>query len=330
MRAWLWDGSPGLQHLHLAEVADPVAKGGEVVMEVHHAALNPADRYLSEKVYPYPVYPPLPHVLGRDGMGTITQVGPGVEDVQVGDQRAILRGDSGVFRWGSFAEKVSVPVTNLIEIPAGWSEEESACATLVYMAAYRALIMWGPLKSNAVVLVNGASGGVGVASVQLAAAMGHTVVALSRSEEKQLRLREIGAEFTFDPEDSQWRMKAKEALSPRTVDLAIDNVGGKLLPEVIDTLGDLGKVSLVGQLAGPVPNFDTGTLFSRRLRIGAMAVGYYTPEEGQAAWQEVLSILNRSGARPLVDRAYPFEQLPQAFERLQQGPMGKVLLNVRC
>src|SRR6185369_5838376 len=99
MRAWLWDGSPGLKHLRLAEVADPVAGSGEVVMEVHHAALNPADRYLAERVYPYPVYPPLPHVLGRDGMGTIIQVGPGVKDVQVGDRRAILRGDSGVFRW---------------------------------------------------------------------------------------------------------------------------------------------------------------------------------------------------------------------------------------
>jgi NADPH2:quinone reductase len=101
------------------------------------------------------------------------------------------------------------------------------------------------------------------------------------------------------------------------------------LPEAIDTLGELGKVSLVGQLAGPVPNFDTRTLFSRRLRIGAMAVGNYTPEEGQAAWQEILRQLKRTGARPLVDRVYPFERLPQAFERLEQGPMGKVLLNVK-
>jgi NADPH2:quinone reductase len=80
----------------------------------------------------------------------------------------------------------------LVEIPTGWSDEESACATLVYMSAYRALTMWEPLKPNAVVLVTGASGGVGVASVQLAAAMGYTVVALSRSAEKRQRLSEIG------------------------------------------------------------------------------------------------------------------------------------------
>jgi len=262
-------------------------------------------------------------------MGTVIQVGEAVKDVRVGDRRAILRGDVGVFRWGSFAEQVSMQAVNLVEIPAGWTEQESSCATLVYMAAYRALTMWEPLKPNSVVLVTGASGGVGVAAVQLAAAMGHTVVALSRSEEKQRRLKKLGARFTFNPEDSQWRGGLKETLNSRGVNLAVDNIGGKLLPEVIDTMGELGRISLVGELAGPVPNFNTGTLFSRRLRIGAMALGYYTAEESQVAWRELLRVMARSGARPLVDRIFAFEQLPQAFEHLAEGPMGKVLVSVR-
>jgi NADPH:quinone reductase len=274
MKAWLWEGAKGTQHLRLAEVPDPVPNDDEVVLEIHDAALNPADRYLAEKRYPYPVYPPLPHVLGRDGMGTVIQVGKNVKDVNVGDRRSILRGAVGVFRWGTFAERVSVPTDNLAEIPSGWNEQESASAALVYLAAYRALTMWEPLKLDAVVLVTGASGGVGVAVVQLAAVMGHTVVALSRSEEKQQRLKELGATLTFNPEDSQWAAKAKAALAPRGVDLAVDNIGGTLLPQVIDTMGELGKISLVGELGGPVPNFNTGTLFSRRLRIGAMALGY--------------------------------------------------------
>jgi len=329
MKAWLWDGLQGMDHLRLTEAPDPVAKDGEVVIDVHYAALNPADRYLAERRYPYPVDPPLPHVLGRDGMGTVIQVGGGVKDVRVGEQRAILRGDVGVFRWGSFAERVSVPAANLVKIPTGWREEESAGATLVYMAAYRALTMWEPLKPMSVVLVTGASGGVGVASVQLAAAMGHTVVALSRSEEKQRRLKELGATFAFNPEDPQWRTDLKAALNPRGVNLAVDNIGGKLFPEIIDVMGELGRISLVGELGGPVPNFNTGSLFSRRLRIGAMALGYYTPEESHAAWQELLGLMTRSGARPLVDRVFPFEQLPQAFERLAAGPMGKVLIRVK-
>ncbi|HWQ92505.1 MAG TPA: zinc-binding dehydrogenase, partial [Clostridia bacterium] len=114
--------------------------------------------------------------------------------------------------------------------------------------------------------------------------------------------------------------------APRRVDLAIDNIGGNLLPEVIDTLGDFGRVSLVGRLAGPVPNFNTATLFFRRLRLGGVAVGTYTNEEAHQAWQEVLRWLGR--VRPLVDSVLPFEQLPQAFERLARGPMGKVLVRV--
>src|ERR1700722_8635136 len=124
MRAWLWDGAAGLGHLRLAEAPDPVPSEGEVVIEVHYAALNPADRMLAERRYPYPVSPRMPHVLGRDGVGTIIEVGDNVEDVHVGDQRVILRGAVGVSRWGTFAEQVSLQAGILVEIPCGWSEEE--------------------------------------------------------------------------------------------------------------------------------------------------------------------------------------------------------------
>jgi NADPH:quinone reductase len=328
MKAWLWDGSAGIDHLHLAEVPDPVATQGEVVLKVHYAALNPADLYLAEKRYPYPVNPSLPHVLGRDGMGEVIQVGEGVKNVHVGERRVVLRSHAGVFRWGTFAEQLSLPEGSLVEIPTDWTEEEASCATLVYMAAFHALTMWEPLKPNSTVLITGASGGVGVAGVQLAAAMGHTVVALSRNEEKRERLKELGATFAFNPEDPKWPAEVKAALNSRGVDLAIDNIGGKLFPEVIDTMGELGRISLVGELAGAVPNFYTGSLFARRLRIGAMALGYYTPEETRATWHELLKVMHASGARPQIDRVFPFEQLPQAFERLRSGPMGKVIVRV--
>jgi NADPH:quinone reductase len=117
-------------------------------------------------------------------------------------------------------------------------------------------------------------------------------------------------------------------LGKRRVDLAVDNIGGKLLPEVIETLGDLGKVSVVGRLAGPVPNFNTASLFFRRIRIGGVAVGAYANAESRAAWQQVLQLLARTGARPLVDSVFPLDQLREAFARLAQGPMGKVLIEV--
>jgi NADPH:quinone reductase len=324
MRAWLLDDFRGLDALHLGEAPEPVAQAGEVVLRMHFASLNPADRYLAERQYP--AKPRLPHILGRDGVGTVVDVGPGVSGVSVGDRRLILRGEVGAERPGTFAERVVVPAHSLSEIPPGWDEKEATAAPLVYLTAYQALSMWGRAPPNALVLVTGASGGVGVASVQLAVARGCTVVALSRSQEKRDRLHQLGAHLCLDPTDSQWRVSLKKELAPRRVDLAIDNIGGTLLPEVIDTLGDNGKVSLVGRLAGPVPSFNTATLFFRHLRMGGVAVGTNSPAESQAEWQEVLALLGRTGARPVVDSVLPFEQLLEAFARLAAGPMGKVLL----
>jgi NADPH2:quinone reductase len=327
MRAWLLDDFIGVGSLRLAEMPDPVPQEGEVILGVHYASLNPADRYLAEGQYP--ANPPFPHVLGRDGMGTVERVGPGVTLLRPGDRRAILRGEVGVNRPGTFAERVAVPVDNLVEIPAGWSDPEVAGATLVYLTAHQALTMWGALPPESLVLVTGASGGVGVAAVQLARAMGHRVLALSRSEGKSRRLRELGATNTFDPQDPDWRQSAKAAIAPRRVDLAIDNIGGKLLPEVIDLLGNLGKVSVVGRLAGPVPEFNTATLFFRRIRVGGVAVGAWTSAESRAAWGEVLMLLSSASTRPQVDSCFPFEDLPKAFARLAHGPMGKVVVKVK-
>jgi NADPH2:quinone reductase len=196
------------------------------------------------------------------------------------------------------------------------------------LTAYQALTMWGALPPDSLVLVTGASGGVGVAAVQLARAMGHQVIALSRSEGKSRRLRELGACATFDPKNSDWPRSARAAIAPRRIDLAIDNIGGKLLPEVINLLGDLGKVSAVGRLAGPVPEFNTATLFFRRIRIGGVALGAWTNAESRAAWEQVLRLLAATNSRPLVDSVLPFADLPKAFERLAQGPMGKVVVQV--
>jgi NADPH2:quinone reductase len=324
MRAWLLDHLSGIGSLRLAEVPDPIPQAGEVILRVHYAALNPADRYLAEGQYP--AKPSLPHILGRDGMGTIEQLGPGVNQLQLGDRRAILRGEVGVTRPGTFAERVAVPVEYLVDIPAGWSEPEAGGAALAYLTGYQALTMWGALPPDGLVLITGASGGVGVAVVQLAQAMGQRVIALSRSEEKRHRLRELGATDTFDPGNPDWSRSAKAAIGPHRVGLAIDNIGGKLLPEVIELLGDLGRVSVVGRLAGPVPEFNTATLFFRRIRLGGVAVGAWTSAESRAAWGEVLRLLVGTNVRPLVDSVFPLPDLPKAFERLAKGPMGKVVI----
>jgi NADPH2:quinone reductase len=325
MRAWLIDGTNGIDKLRLGEVADPIAGAGEVVLRVELAGLNPADRYMAEGAYP--AKPPMPHILGRDGMGVIEAVGADAGGRQVGQKALILRGVVGVDRAGTFAQRVSVPIESLVSLPGGWSEEQCAGAPLVYLTAYQALTQWGQLGPG-VVLVSGASGGVGVATIQLAKAMGHVAVGLSRDANKAQKLREIGADQVFDPRNANWPQELKSALGGRRVDLAIDNIGGEGFNAMLESLGPNGRISCVGRLAGPVPQFNTASLFFRRIRIGGVAVGSYLPHQSQAAWTEILALMEKRGARPLVDSVFGFEELPKAFARLKEGPMGKVLLRV--
>ena len=325
MKAWILDALEGIGRLKLAEVADPRPGSGEVVLKVSYAALNPADRYLAEAQYP--AKPSLPHILGRDGYGTVVEVGTDVSDIGVGEHKTILRGETGVSRWGTLAEKVVVSADSLVDPPAHWTELQSASAALVYLTAWQALMQWGELKPS-VVLITGASGGVGVAGLQLGRALGHTMIALSRGESKVAQLKQLGAHLVLDPANPVWRKQLKEALQGRRVDLAIDNIGGQLFNELMETLGEWGKVSVVGRLAGPVPQFNTSALLFRRVRVGGVAVGSYSVAESGAAWTQIVATLARAGAVPVIDKVFPFDNLPDAFARLKEGPMGKVVIAV--
>ncbi len=327
MRAWLLPAYTGIDSMTLGTFPDPVPAKNELVLALHFAALNPADRYLA--INQYPAKPTFPHILGRDGVGVVIAVGSDVHNAHVGDTRLILRSEVGVSRPGTLAQRVAVEAAYAVPVPPGWSEEQAAAAPLVYLTAWQALTQWGTLPDNAVVLITGASGGVGVASVQLAHALGYQVIALSRSEKKSARLRELGAHFTIDPTEKNWRKTLKEQLGEKRVDLAIDNVGGPDFNQLPDLLAMHGRISVVGRLAGPVPDFNTASLFFRRLRIGGIAVGSYTHEEALAAWTSILQTLSKTHAHPLIDSTFPFDQAKPAFTRLEQGPMGKVLITIK-
>ena len=177
-------------------------------------------------------------------------------------------------------------------------------------------------------LVTGASGGVGVASVLLGKSMKLTVVALSRSAEKGAKLKELGADFVFNPADRNLRKSVMASIAPRKVDIAVDNVAGELFNQAIAMLGYGGRISVVGRSGGGVPDFNTASLFFRRNRIGGVAVSDYTPESAQATWKQIVSRLDAMGKRPVVDHIFPFQDVKAAFARLDEGPMGKVLVRM--
>lgn len=330
MRAWLLDSFNGVENLRLGEVPDPEAGPNHVLLRLRFAALNPADAFLAQAMYP--AKPPLPHILGRDGVGEVIAVGAGVSNVKVGDTAGILRCDCGVDLWGTLAEKVAVSAASVAPPPAGWSLEETAGAPLVYLTAWQALTQWSyppaPPPAGSVLLVTGASGGVGTASVQLGKSMGLTVVALSRSAEKGAKLRAMGADHVFNPGDPNLRKAVMAAIAPKKVDIVVDNVGGALFNQVLATLGYGGRISVVGRSAGEVPNFNTAALFFKRNRIGGVAVSDFSAPQAQAAWKEITGRLNTMGQKPVVDHVFGFEDVKQAFARLAEGPMGKVLVRV--
>jgi NADPH:quinone reductase len=330
MRAWLMQAYEGTDKLELKEVPDPQPGEGEALLRTRFAALNPADAFLARAMYP--ANPPLPHILGRDGVGEVVAIGPGVDGVHVGDIAGVLRCDVGVSTWGTLAEKTVVCAASLARVPEGWTLEEMAGAPLAFLTAWQALTQWSdpaaPPPPGTVLLITGASGGVGIAALLLGKSMGLTVVALSRSEEKGAKLEEMGADLVFDPAMPEVRKAVLTALSPKRVDLAVDNIGGPLFNEVIAMLGYAGRVSVVGRSAGPVPEFNTASLFFRRNRVGGVAVSDFSPAAAQAAWKEIVSRLHAMGKRPVIDHVFAFGEVKQAFARLAQGPLGKVVVRV--
>ncbi len=327
MRAWFMDAYEGVEKLRLGETPDPQPGPGQVLLGLQYAALNPADAFLAQALYP--AKPALPHILGRDGVGTVLAVGEGVTNVRAGDTAGILRCDAGVEMWGTLAEKAVVPAASLAPVPSGWTTEQMAGAPLVFLTAWQALTQWGGVPpAGQVLLVTGASGGVGVASVLLGKSMGLTVVALSRNPAKSQRLLTLGADHVFDPADPALRKKIAAAIAPAKVDLVVDSVGGALFNQVLASLGQNGRISVVGRSAGPVPEFNTAMLFFRRNRIGGVSVGDYTPAEAQSSWSEIVRRLDHVNRRPVVDAVFPFTDVKAAFARLAEGPMGKVLIRV--
>jgi NADPH2:quinone reductase len=233
--------------------------------------------------------------------------------VQLGETVGIVRGDTGVDTWGTLAEKTVVDSSHLVPVPQGWSLQEVAGAPLVFLTAWQALTQWSdpaaPPAPGSVLLVTGASGGVGSASVLLAKSMGLTVVGLSRSTRKGEQLKVLGADFVADPADKSLRKLVLAAIAPKR-------------------LGNAGRVSVVGRSGGTVPEFNTATLFFRRNRIGGVTVADYSAQEAKAAWNEIVKRLDALGKRPVVDGVFPFADVKAAFARLSQGPMGKVLVKI--
>jgi NADPH2:quinone reductase len=313
--------STGLTDIELRE-----GRPYEVLIQIRAVGLNPADNFQIEGRYPGGPKPPF--IAGRDACGIVVH-GDAAGRWQSGDLVVVLQSSTTNLVDGTLCDQQWVAAENVARRPENWSDAEAAAAPLVFQTAWKALVDVGRLESGQHVVVTGASGGVGLAAVQLAHARGATVVALSRSAEKRRRLLEVGADHVFSPDDDHLKEHICDALHTKGVQLVVDNVGGPSLATAIHLLGTHGRVSVVGVMGGTEGIVPIPALMFKRASIHGILVTDDLPAKARMAWNSIVETMNHAGLRPLIDERFPMLATPAAFEKLRGDVFGKVVVEIR-
>jgi NADPH:quinone reductase-like Zn-dependent oxidoreductase len=306
------------EELRLEELPDPVPGSSEVVVAAAYAGINPAD--LAQRAGRYPAPPGAPQdVPGLEVAGRVVSRGDQVRDWQVGDRVFGLVGGGGL------ADRVVVHERHVVAAPERLDEQEAAAVPEAFVTAHDALVGQAGLGAGDVLLVNGASGGVGTAAVQLGVLWGARVLANVRSEEAAPRLAEYGAEVVSQGD------AVERVLAAGGADVVLELVGGPNLAGDLEALATKGRVVIVGTGAGGEAQLSLHALMRRRACIYGTVLRARPLEEKAAAVQafghDVLPFLADGRARGIVDRVFPAELAVEAFDYMAQpGKFGKVLL----
>lgn len=323
----------GLDHLTVVELPAAAAPGrGEITVRLHASSLN----YHDYRVMAVPGSVADGRIPMSDGAGVVEAVGEGVTGFTPGDRVvshffpgwisgepylpdfATTPGD-GVD--GYAREQVTVPEPYFTHAPRGWSHEEAATITTAGLTAWRALIVNGGLKAGDTVLVLG-TGGVSIAALQLARAMGATVIATSSSDEKRARLQALGAAHTINYKTHpDWGTLAKDWTGGRGVDHVVEVGGPGTLPQSIEAVRVGGHISLIGVLTGRSGDVPTGLLMRKQARLHGLIVGNRTQQ------QDYVRALEATGIRPVIDSSFALEKIAEAFRHEESGRhFGKICL----
>lgn len=325
MRALLTSQAIGWPNTKLTDINLREGRPDQVLVKIHAVGLNPADNFQIEGRYPGGPKPPF--IAGRDACGVVVH-GDANGQWKAGDHVVTVQTTTTDLEHGTLCEQQWIAAENLATKPAGWSDVEAAAAPLVFQTAWKALVDVGGLQPGQHVVVTGASGGVGLAAVQLARAYGATVVALSRSADKQRRLIEAGAHYVFSPDMPHLKDRIFEALKTKGVHLVVENVGGSSLSTAVHLVGIHGRISVVGVLAGVEANISIPALMFKRASIHGVLVTDDAPVKAHVAWSRIVEILDKAHCRPIIDSEFTLEEAPAAFEKLSGTVFGKVVVKI--
>ncbi len=326
MKALLVREHGPIESLQLGEAPDPVPKAGEVLIDVRAASINFPDLLVIGGTYQK--LPPRPFSPGKDLAGVVAAIGDGVKTCKPGDRV------SAQIEYGAYAAKCVVRESNCHIMPAAMSYAEAAAMGLTYLTAHFALNERAHYQPGEVVLVNGAAGGVGLAAVQVAKALGATVVASVSSQEKADLAKANGADHivrTDVPEIKEaFRKQVYDAVGKRGVDIIIDPVGGDVFDASFRTIAWSGRVVVVGFAEGRIPQIKAGILLVKNISLIGLQWSDYRdrePEKVRKVQQALFRLYEEGKLKPHVMAAYPIEEHQQALAVVRDRKVvGKVVL----
>ena len=304
------------------EVPDPVAGEGEVLVDVTAAGVNRADVSQRQGFYPPP--PGAPEFPGLECAGVISAVGPGVTDRHVGERVA------GLLAGGGYAERVAVPVGQLLPVPTGLSLRESAALPEVACTVWSNVVDRGRLRKGETLLVHGGGSGIGTFAIQLGKALGATVVTTARAE-KHERLRALGADLVIDYAADDFVAAAKDFTGGAGVDVVLDILGAKYLARNIDVLAPDGRITVIGLQGGRVAELDLAQLMAKRGSISSTSLRARLPADKArivaGVRRQVWPLVEAGAVKPVIHTALPLAEAAEAHRLMESsGHVGKILL----
>lgn len=323
MRAILCKELGPADTLVIDDIASPEPGKGQVKVKVKAAGLNFPDTLIIEGKYQ--IKPELPFSPGGEMAGEVIAVGEGVKRYQPG-QRVM-----GLTGYGAFAEEVLVPENQLIPVPDGMDDNTAAAFTMVYGTSYHALKQRANIQPGETLLVLGASGGVGLAAVELGKAMGATVIACASSEEKLAVAKEAGADnlINYAEEDLKDALKQRY---PKGVDVIYDPVGDKFTEAALRNMAWNGRLLVVGFAAGDIPKIPANLALLKGCSIVGVFWGAFTQQEPQVNIQNIMELFQLFGQgkiKPRISQVFKFEEYEKALAALtSRTAKGKVVLEV--
>jgi NADPH2:quinone reductase len=311
----------GPEVLRLDEVPDPVAGAGQVLVRIRAAGVNPVDTYIRSGAYAR--RPALPYTPGSDGAGVVEAVGAGVTSVKPGEPVYVGNTVAGPF--GTYAELTLCTPAQVHPLPHGVTFPQGAAVNVPYATAYQALFGRAHAQPGETVLVHGASGGVGIATVQLARAHGCVVIGTAGSEKGLELARHEGAQHTLNHHKPDYLSDLQAITHGRGIDVIVEMLANVNLAKDVMLLGAHGRVVIVGS-RGTI-EIDPRQVMSHEASVVGMLLYNATERELAAAHAAIGAGLANGTLKPVVGREIPLRDAGHAHETIASpSAYGKIVL----